>query len=54
MEKWKDKLSDMLSDRLYQIIISNPRKKGGAVKIKIRPVMVKGQICYQETITRGT
>lgn len=54
VEKWKDKLSDMLSDRLYQIIISNPRKKGGAVKIKIRPVMVKGQICYQETITRGT
>lgn len=54
MEKLKDKLSGILSDRLYQIIISNPRKKGGAVKIKIRPVMVKGAVCYQETITRGT
>ncbi len=54
MEELKDKLSDILSDRLYQIIISSPRKKGGAVKIKIRPVMVKGAVCYQETISKGT
>ena len=54
MEELKEKLSGMLSDRLYQIIISSPRKKGEAVKIKIRPVMVKGSVCYQETISRGT
>nr|WP_160560811.1 SAM-dependent methyltransferase [Parablautia muri] len=47
-------MSVFLSDRLYQIIISNPRKKEGAFKIKIRPVMVKGALCFQETISKGT
>lgn len=54
MEELREKLSAMLSDRLYQIIISNPRNKEGAFKIKIRPVMVKGDICFQETISKGT
>ena len=54
MEELKEKLSAALSDRLYQIIISNPKKKEGAFKIKIRPVMVKGRICFQETISKGT
>lgn len=50
MEELRETLSDFLSDRLYQIIISNPRMKEGAFKIKIRPVMVKENICFQETI----
>ena len=54
MEELREKLSAVLSDRLYQVIISNPRKKEGAFKIKIRPVMVKGRICFQETISKGT
>ncbi|MDE7285285.1 MAG: SAM-dependent methyltransferase, partial [Lachnospiraceae bacterium] len=54
MEELKEKLSAVLSDRLYQIIISNPRKNEGAFKIKIRPVMVKGELCFQETIAKGT
>lgn len=43
----------MLSDRLYQIIISNPRRKEGAFKVKVRPVMIKGAVCFQETISEG-
>ena len=54
MEELRENLSDFLSDRLYQIIISNPRKSGGAFKIKIRPVMVKGALCFQETTWNGT
>ncbi len=54
MEQLRENLSDFLSDRLYQIIISNPRKGGGAFKIKIRPVMVKGVLCFQETTWKGS
>ncbi len=54
MEELKEKLSGMLSDKLYQIIISNPREKGGIIKVKIRPVLVKNEICFQETRSVGT
>ena len=59
MEELKERLPEFLSDRLYQIIISNPRSKGEQPgneisKIKIRPVMVKGEVCFQETVTKGT
>ncbi len=53
MEGLREALSGFLSDRLYQIVISGPRKKEGAFKIKIRPVMVKGEVCFQETLSKG-
>lgn len=53
MEELKAKLSGMLSDKLYQVIISNPREKGGVQKVKIRPVLVKNELCFQETKTIG-
>lgn len=54
MEELSSRLSDFLSDRLYQIIISNPRSREQASKVKVRPVLLKGKINFQETITRGT
>lgn len=54
VEELKENLSDFLTDRLYQIIISNPRKGGAAFKIKIRPVMVKGALVFQETTWSGS
>ncbi len=54
MEELKEKLSEILTDKLYQIIISNPRNKGGVFKIKIRPVLVKGELIFQETKSEGT
>ena len=54
MEELRKNLSDFLTDRLYQITISSPRKEGDAFKIKVRPVMVKGDLCFQETIWKGT
>ena len=50
MEELRRKLAEVLSDRLYQIIISNPRSKTDVLKIKVRPVMVKGEVCFQETL----
>lgn len=54
MEELKKHLEELLSEKLYQIIISNPRNKEGAFKIKIRPVLVKEQLLFQETISRDT
>lgn len=54
MEELRDKLADFLSERLYQIIISNPRKQAEAFKVKIRPIMIKGRIYFQESVSRGT
>lgn len=47
-------LTETVDEKLYQIILSNPREKGKAFKIKIRPVMVKGHILFQETVYEGT
>lgn len=47
-------LSELCNDRLYQMILSNPREKNGVFKIKIRPVMVKQELSFQETRFQGT
>lgn len=54
MEELRNRLADFLPERLYQIIISNPRRKEEAFKVKVRPIMMKGSICFQETISKGT
>ncbi len=53
-EALRELLQDTVNDGLYRITISNPRKKDKAFKIKIRPVMVKGAILFQETLYDGT
>jgi len=55
-EQLRALLQDTVNDGLYQIILSNPRNKGeGFVfKAKIRPVMIKGRLSFQETVYRGT
>lgn len=54
MEELKKVLASLLSEKLYQIIISNPRQKAGAFKIKVRPVMVKEHVVFQQTVYEGT
>lgn len=53
----KEELSRLLTDTvnrgLYQIIISNAREKDKAFKIKVRPVMLKGKMMFQETVYQG-
>ena len=54
MERLREALKQCTNEGLYQIVISNPRKKDGVQKIKIRPVMIKEQLCYQESRFIGT
>lgn len=49
MEELKSRLEEILSEKLYQIILSNPRSREGTFKIKIRPVLVKGELMFQKT-----
>lgn len=53
-EQLKELLRETVDNGLYQIILSNPREKDKAFKIKIRPVMIKGVILFQETVYEGT
>lgn len=54
MEELRGYLEELLNESLYQIVISNPRNKGGAFKIKIRPVLIKEQLLFQETVSKDT
>ena len=54
MEQLKNLLYDGINDNLYQIILSNPQNKERAEKIKIRPVMMKDKLLFQETVYVGT
>ncbi len=54
MEQLKKVLEQCLTDGLYQIVVSNPRRKEGVQKIKVRPVMIRGELLYQESRFIGT
>lgn len=54
VEELRKYLEEILNETLYQIIISNPRNKGGAFKVKIRPVLVKDKLLFQETLSKDT
>lgn len=47
-------LSQILNKDLVQIILSNSQDKEFATKIKVRPILVKGELLFQETLYRGT
>lgn len=50
----KELLAQILNEYLIQIVLSNSRDKEFASKVKIRPVMMKGELWFQETLYRGT
>lgn len=58
MEGNREQITELISDtangELYQIILSNPRQKDKIAKVKIRPVMLKGSLLFQETAYAGT
>lgn len=54
MERLKELLTECMGDGLYQMIVSHPRRKGGASKIKIRPILIRGELLYQESRFEGT
>lgn len=46
-------LDRVLNDSLVELVISNPRKKDKITKIKVRPVILRGELIFQETATAG-
>ncbi len=49
----KELLFEAVNENLYQIIMSNSRNKEKVNKVKIRPIMLKEELCYQETAFIG-
>ena len=47
MEKIKKILKDSLNINFIQATISNPKKKDGVVKVRIRPVLMKEELIFQ-------
>lgn len=47
-------LQETINQTLIQMILSNTRDAEKALKVKVRPVAIKGELLYQETLYRGT
>ncbi len=54
MENLKTLLQKILNKDLQQIILSNSRDPEQVQKVKIRPVLIRGELLFQETAYRGT
>ena len=54
MEELIQLLKDTFSDRLKQVILSNSKEKEKISKVKIRPVLLKDKLVFQESAYIGT
>ena len=52
-QKIEELLQDTVSGELYRIVLSNPGNREKIGKVKIRPVMLKGSLLFQETAYVG-
>ena len=53
MKNLREYLEEQINENLIQTVLSAGRNKDGISKIKIRPIRLKGQICYQASATEG-
>jgi len=54
MSELKNLLENIVNEELNQVILSNSLDKEFGTKVKIRPVVIKDILYFQETIYRGT
>lgn len=54
MEELKTFLEESIGPGLYQMTLSNAKDKEKSAKKKVRPVMMKGQLCFQTSSFIGT
>ena len=54
MKNLKEYLEEQINENLIQAVLSAGRKADGSSKVKIRPVKLKDQICYQASALEGT
>lgn len=47
-------LREMINEELDQLILSNSRDQAMGTKVKVRPVLIKGELFFQETLYKGT
>lgn len=52
MDDVKSLLEELIDERLCQVILSNPAIPGNGTKVRIRPVLIKGEVLFQETLYR--
>lgn len=52
--KLQKAISQTVSERLYRIIVSRPLVKGELTKVTVRPVVIRGEMVFQETRYVGT
>lgn len=52
-EKQRQKLRSLLNDTCIQIMVSNPKQKGGVSKIKLRPIFMNQILAFQESRYEG-
>ena len=54
MDELRELFRQMLDQNLIQIVLSNSRDAIQATKVKVRPVVIRGELHFQETLYRGT
>lgn len=54
MEEYREIFRQTLNEKLIQITLSNTRDASRAEKVRIRPVMIRGNLVFQETRCVGT
>ena len=54
MDELRKLLQQILNFDLIQIVLSNTKTPDLGSKVKIRPVLIKEELFFQETLYRGT
>ena len=53
MEKLREFFRQLPDQNIIQITLSNTRDAARASKVKVRPVSIRGRVCFQETLYLG-
>ena len=53
MKNINEYLEKQINEDLIQMVLSGKKKGDGPSRIKVRPVKLKGEICYQASATQG-
>ena len=54
MDEIRKLLNDVINEELAQIVLSNTRDVSQGTKVKVRPVLLKEELLFQETLYLGT
>ena len=54
MQQLLELLEESFTEGLKQVVLSNSKDKEAILKVKIRPVLLKGELCFQESAYIGT